>query len=194
MINITRRRFVLYMLWPVFLVAIVAAALPVWFPQMGYSLVVSDPLQKADAITVLGGGDPQRIKVAVSLYNEKWAPVIITLGDMVPDYMIEKKGVPPENVFALIKGASTFEEAEAVREYAQNKKFSRIIVVTSIYHTRRAGAVYRKVLKDAGVEVVMRPASGGMFKTDKWWTREDDLVFVNSEWVKMLLYKLKGRI
>jgi uncharacterized SAM-binding protein YcdF (DUF218 family) len=208
--NGKRRRFFLCLMWPFVVLMGIAAASPLWFPQLGYYLVVSDPLKRSDAIVALGGGDPQRIIVATRLYQEKWAPIIIASGDLTPDYvealgekltyaelgakLIIGKGVPPENVVIIKRGTSTFEEAIGVKEYAQEKKFRQIIVVTSIYHTRRTRAVYRKIFGGSGIEVIIRPAEGGKFSTDRWWTREDDLVFVNSEWVKLILYKVQGKI
>ena len=39
-------------------------------------LVVSDPLHKADAMEILGGGEPGRARKAAELYHEGWAPRI----------------------------------------------------------------------------------------------------------------------
>ncbi len=43
------------------------------FPRLGAWLVVADPLQKADAIVVLGGTMYERPMEAVELYKEGWA-------------------------------------------------------------------------------------------------------------------------
>ena len=186
------------------------ATLPLWFPQLGYYLVVSDPLKKSDAIVVLGGGDMQRIVVAIDLYREKWAPVVITSGNLVPDYiealgekltfaelgarLVIAEGVPHENVIVINEATSTYEEAYAVKKFAQKKNFESIIAVTSIYHTRRSRAVYKKAFNGSGIQVIIRPAEGGHLSTDQWWTREEDLIFVNNEWLKMALYLFQGKI
>jgi len=208
--NTGRCRFILCVTWPFLVLAAIVASLPIWFPHLGYFLVVSDPLKRSDAIVALGGGDMQRYVVAAKLYREKWAPTVISTGDLVPDYiealgekltfaelgakLLIKDGVPLQSVVIINKGTSTFEEAEAVKDYSRQNRFQRIIVVTSIYHTRRARAVYRKMFANSGTEIITRGAEGGQFSADRWWTREDDLVFVNSEWVKLFLYKFRGKI
>src|SRR5512133_3756068 len=47
------------------------------FVVMGAVLVVADPLEKADAVVVLSGGDETRIQEAISLYKEDYAGSII---------------------------------------------------------------------------------------------------------------------
>src|SRR5213592_1555582 len=58
-------------------------------------LVVSDPLHKADAMEILGGGEPGRARKAAELYHEGWAPRIFitnaehtTTKDVLGDYGI----------------------------------------------------------------------------------------------------------
>jgi len=210
MSQLSRRRLLLYLLWPVFALIVLLASAPLWFPQLGNYLVVSDPLERSDVIVVLGGGDMQRYKVGAQLYKQKWAPHMLTLGNIVPDYIealgeqltfaelgtriLIAEGVPADSVTAINESTSTYEEAVVVKEYALKNKFRRVIVVTSIYHTRRARAVYRKVFKNSGIEVIMQPARGGKYRLERWWTREDDLIFVNNEWIKLILYKLQGKI
>jgi uncharacterized SAM-binding protein YcdF (DUF218 family) len=182
----------------------------IWFPRLGSFLVVADPLEKADVISVLGGGDPQRAIVAAKLYREKWADGLVTTGNMVPDFieaMGEKttfaelsaklaslNGVPPRHITVINEGTSTFEEAEALKSFMEHSHYKSMIVVTSIYHTRRARLVYRKIFKGSGVKIIMRPATGGKLSLDRWWTREEDLIFVNNEYVKLILYLAKGLI
>lgn len=205
-----RKRFALCLLWPFLALAVIAALSPLWFPQLGYLLVVSDPLKKSDAIVSLGGGDTQRCVISAKLYEQKWAPKVITTGDVTPDYaeamgreltfaklgarLIADNGVPEDDVIVLNAGTSTYEEALALKEYCSSHDFKRLIIVTTIYHTRRARGVFRNVFEDSGVEIIVRPAEGGKFTTEDWWKREDDLIFVNNEWMKLALYFLQGKI
>lgn len=205
-----RKKLIIAALWPFIFLAVMAASIPIWFPLLGTWLVVSEPLEKAGAIVPLGGGDPQRFKVAAQLFKEDWAPRVITTGSLVPDYMedmperktfaqlgaefVANYGVPPDKIDPINEGTSTFDEAQAVRKFCEENKIKGIIVVTSIFHTRRSRAVYRKVFEGSGIKFIMYAAEGGRFTTDKWWTREDDLVFVNSEWIKFALYLVQGKI
>jgi len=205
-----RGRLFICLLWPLAVIALLALSYGLWLPQTGYMLVVSDPLEKADAIIPLGGGDPRRFIVAARLYDDGWAPLVVTTGELVPDYLFETeeqrtlaelgaelvvaKGVPRDKVHVLNKGTSTYDEAFAVKKLCEEKKFSKIIVVTTIFHTRRTRAVYRKAFEGSGIGTVIRPAEGGMYRTDEWWTREEDLIFVNNEWIKSILYLLQGKM
>jgi len=47
------------------------------FVVMGAVLVIADPLEKADAIVVLSGGEEVRLQEAISLYQEEYAETII---------------------------------------------------------------------------------------------------------------------
>ena len=55
------------------------------FPQLGPWLVVEDPLDKADAIVVLGGTMYERPLEAVDLYNAGYAPKIFLIRE-IPDW------------------------------------------------------------------------------------------------------------
>lgn len=191
-------------------VLMVILAIPLWVPGMGSFLVVEDELEKTDVIVILGGGDPQRAKVAAQLFKDGWAKKLITTGELIPDVLealdkplthaevsariASREGVPPRHIMVIEKGTSTFEEAEALKKFMKANEFKGMIVVTSIYHTRRSRAVFRKFFKGSGIKVIFRPARGGKFKVEKWWTREDDLIFVNNEYVKLIMYLLQGKL
>jgi len=200
--------------WFVIALLLVSAAVvlssPVWFPALGYLLVVDDPLEKADLIEVLGDGDPQRGVEGAKLFKEGWAPRMVTTGGLIPACaeglgdkytnadltakILSIHGVPPRDITVLHVATSTFEEAEALRKFMENSGYKSVIVVTSIYHTRRARMVFRKAFKGTNLKIIMRPAEGGKFRLDHWWTREDDMIFVNNEYVKMILYLVQGKI
>ncbi|HEV2125435.1 MAG TPA: hypothetical protein VGW38_22015, partial [Chloroflexota bacterium] len=65
------------------LVALVLAALmvwvarPLWLPAVGAFLVVRDPLVPTDAIVVLAGSAPQRLRHALALYHAGYAPRVV---------------------------------------------------------------------------------------------------------------------
>ena len=201
------RRFVIALL---LLTAAVAVSSPVWFPRLGSFLVVADPLEKADIIEVLGGGDPQRAIVGAKLFKDGWAPRVVTTGELVPDYIeglgekitqaeltgkfLSLNGVPPRHITVLNVATSTFEEAEELRKFMEKNNMKSAIVVTSIFHTRRARMVFRKAFAGSSLKAIVRPAEGGKFTVDHWWTREEDMIFVNNEYVKLVLYLVKGKI
>ena len=205
-----KRNYIICILWPFFVIVLLGITTPLWFPHLGYALIVADPIEKTDAIVSLGGGDPQRFKVAAEYLKENLALRVITTGSIVPDYMqgtddektfaqlgaqlLIANGVPAQKIVVLNEGTSTYEEAMALKEYSEKNGLGSLMIVTSIYHSRRTRAVYRKLFEGSNIKIVVRPAEGGVYKKEKWWTREDDLIFVNNEWVKMILYLLQGKI
>lgn len=201
------RRLVIALL---ILLAVFALSSPLWFPKLGSFLVVADPLEKADLIEVLGGGDPQRAIVGAKLFKDGWAPRVVTTGEQIPDYIegigekiteaeltgkfLSINGVPPRFITVLNVATSTFEEAKELRNFMEKNRHKSIIVVTTIYHTRRARMVFRKAFNGSGLSVIVRPAEGGKFSVDRWWTREEDMIFVNNEYIKLIMYLVQRKI
>ena len=58
------------------LVAVTLALVVFAFYEAGPLLVVEDPLQKARAVVVFGGGIPFRAMEAAKLYRQGWAPEV----------------------------------------------------------------------------------------------------------------------
>ena len=94
--------------------------------------------------------------------------------DLVRDAM-SQMGVP---VSAIVTGDvivdNTAAEAEMLRSMAERRHWRTVIVVTSKYHTRRAGFALRRTLLGSGVEIVMRATRYDMSDPDNWWRRRGD--------------------
>lgn len=168
------------------------------------------PTSPADAIVILAGETPLREIEAADLYRAGYAPrVLMTVEtdeaalDMLRARgisfesrnqrrakMIELLGVPDTALTVLDtgRGTSTKEEADLVRAWALTHRPKRLIVVTSSYHTRRASIVFGRVLRNLGVELLMRPASRDSFYPDTWWRDRDQLRNGIFEWQKLIFY------
>jgi uncharacterized SAM-binding protein YcdF (DUF218 family) len=170
------------------LLALAAAALPL-LRAAGRFLVENDPLRHADAIVVLAGSYPDRIIEAVTLYREGWAPRLIlcreppnagfrklrSLGVSVPQVfelnrsVAEQMGVPPQAIAVVDRPTtSTYGEAQVVLAEALQRGYRSLVVVTSKYHTARAGRIFRH-LAGGRVAIVVRPARDDEFQPDGWW-------------------------
>ena len=107
-------------------------------PRLGSWLVVEDPLEKADAILVLGGSRFERPLEAVDLYKAGWAPRIF-LTRQISDYgeralmergipfprevdqqieVMTRLGVPSSAITVLEEADSTADEADFLRRIA----------------------------------------------------------------------------
>ncbi len=83
---------------------------------------------------------------------------------------------------------STFDEARALRRFAEGRTVTRVIVVTSAHHTRRARWVLRRQLEDLPIELLMAPAEEHGFHQSNWWKNEYGLIAIFNEYVKLVYY------
>ena len=183
--------------------------------RIGAQLVREDSLQRADAIVVLAGATPLREIEAADLYRAGYAPVVLlTLENDEPSIeVLRERGITfesrnqqrvrimrllgvPESALTVLdatRAVSTKSEAELVRGWASEHHPTRLIVVTSSFHTRRASMVFRRVLRGLGVELLMRPASRDPFHVDTWWRDRDQLRNGIFEWQKLVFYSVAYR-
>ncbi|HIA37487.1 MAG TPA: YdcF family protein [Flavobacteriales bacterium] len=176
--------------------------------NVGAVLIVEDPLEKADAIFLLGGGSYDRGREAAKLFGEKYADFIICTGGQVSgtlksldllykEAMVSKIGMvknhslAPENIIAIEKGTSTREESELILAYCQQRGFSKIIVLSSKFHTRRVGNVFKPLFTENSIELMVHGAPSSLYKEDEWWKKEEGMIMVNNEYMKHLYYFFK---
>jgi uncharacterized SAM-binding protein YcdF (DUF218 family) len=169
--------------------------------------VVNDPLSRADAIVVLGGGMETRPFEAARLYHLGLAPkVLLTatkpepseqLGLNPPETeiarrILEKKDVP-DSAIAVTPGFvnSTYDEAVAVRNWAKMNHIKRLIIATDVFHTRRAGWLFRKELKPLGIQVQMDAVPVREYSLNNWWQHGPGVVAFQNEILKYLYYRVK---
>ena len=177
----------------------------------GRYLYHDDPLQKADAVFVLGGARVERWLEAYDLYREGYAQLIVLSPERAEpaESMIRSRGVAfpstPELQHAalvqlgvpasaiLMPGGwvdNTAQEANLLRTAAQARGWKRLIVVTSKYHTRRAGFAVRRALSGTGCETIIRGSRYDPWDPDRWWRARSDIRFGAFEWIKLVLYRL----
>lgn len=176
-------------------------------PRVGAWLVREDPLTKADAIYVLGGTVFERPLEARDLYAAGWAPIIV-LTQQRADWgelwlaeqgitfesgvkqqvdLLERLGVPRGAVEIIGEQDSTADEADALLELIRLRGWSRVIVVTSKQHTRRAGLAMRRVIGNNG-RVVVRASRYDRSDVDRWWANRSTLRFTLFETQRLMAY------
>lgn len=181
-------------------------------PRAGSWLVDEDPLEKADVIYVLGGSRMERPLEAADLYAAGWAPLILLSRQQMDGGELElaRRGVAfatepelqrdglrlvgvPLNAIEILRDEqqSTSAEAATLVDLAIARHWSRIIVVTSKMHTRRAGLSLRRQLDPHGITLIARASHYDVMKPDVWWRDRDDLRFTLFEYQKLLLYRLR---
>jgi uncharacterized SAM-binding protein YcdF (DUF218 family) len=176
--------------------------------RLGSFLVVQDPLEKADAIFVLGGTRYERPLEAVELYKAGWAPRI-TLMQQVSDNgevelikrgvpykrevdeqidVLVRLGVPAAAITVLNEANSTADEADTLYAVATREHWQRAIIVTSKQHTRRARLVMRRRMAGTGVDVVVRWTRLDTANVDRWWENRSTLRFTLFESQRLFGY------
>ncbi len=175
--------------------------------SIGNFLVVEDPKQRVDAIYVLSGNPYDRGMEAFKLYKEGWGPRVVCLGGETNTYLelygindlssmatskvLKQAGMPMNDIELLPMGTSTYEEFEAIVKHCQQHSYSKVMVVSSLFHTRRIHTYFRHRMYFSGVEMVLRGVQDSTFEVDAWWKKEQGLLFVNNECIKMMYYWLK---
>jgi uncharacterized SAM-binding protein YcdF (DUF218 family) len=175
---------------------------------LGSFLVYEDPLEKADGIMILGGTMYERQLEAVDLYKEGWAPRLFMLREIsdwgevelmnrgfkyqstvdVQVDVMERLGVPRDRITILDRANSTAQEAMILHEVALREKFTKVIIVTSKQHTRRARLVINRRMRDIGVKVIVRPSRYDRSNVDRWWTERSTLRFTLFETQRLFGY------
>ena len=119
-------------------------AFPSYWRQV---MVVEAPMDRADAIVVLGGEPDARPREAARLFQAGVAPAVVVtgVGDAKANARtLRMAGVPADKIFIEKTARSTVENADFTRPILQELGARRVLLVTSSFHTRRALATFRK--------------------------------------------------
>jgi uncharacterized SAM-binding protein YcdF (DUF218 family) len=152
---------------PAVAILAIAAATPLWLPWIGLFLENAGPPEKADTILVLAGDNSgNRIRKGGELARQGYAPSVLVSGpdgfygylesELAIDFAV-KQGFPRELFIScpmLSKERSTRGEAAVMIRELRNRGVHRFLLVTSDFHTRRAGSIYRTMAPDLEMRVV----------------------------------------
>jgi len=169
--------------------------------------IINDPLTRADAIVVLGGGLDTRPFEAARLYHEGFAPKILLM-DVKPSPTTKLGILPAENDLTrqvllrrdvtnsdcLTIGhavASTYDESRAVRAWLEQTGAKKLIIPTDLFHTRRVRWLFRKQLKGTGATFVIRAVPLTECDASNWWRHEQGLIAFETEVIKYAYYRIK---
>jgi uncharacterized SAM-binding protein YcdF (DUF218 family) len=192
--------------------AVLALAAAAWsfrgevLKNLANAWIVQDPLSKADAIVVLGGGMQTRPFEAARLYHEGYAPRVlvaspelkttdkigITAGDSeVTKQILSKQGVPDSAVVEFgVEVSSTYHEALALHSWIRKTGVKKIIIVSDPFHTRRVRWLFKKELQSAGTEILAVAAPSLKYDSTNWWQTEQGLIEFQNELIKYAYYRV----
>ena len=177
---------------------------------MGTLVVADVNAIPAEAIVVLGGGPPSRVREAATLFQMELADWVVLTTEEPPESYAEMRrlgidlflawqnnrrvllglGVPEERILRIDTPASeTVGELEGIRDFASDRGWRRLIIVTSNYHTRRTALVSRYVFDDSW-EVAVAGSRYDTFRPNNWWQDVRHVRNFLIELQKLILYEL----
>lgn len=168
------------------------------FRFVGESWIVEDSLDHSDALIVLSDDDfyADRATRAAELFREGKAPLVVASGRRLRpnagiaelmEHDLVERGVPKDKIVRFAHDAdSTQEEAEALAKLVRTKKWRKVIVVTSNYHTRRARYVFRRIFPQ-DVETRVASAHDANFDPEHWWEKRAATKRLMREFAGMLV-------
>jgi len=179
---------------------LVAPAL--WVAFAGTVLLARGRPTPTQAIFVLSG-DPAgyRLEVALGLMRQTGASrLIVSVNSIGPVYdprpdilaYVRSHGLPADELRFIGPAHSTAQEAGWAAALVRRCGWHTVALVTSPYHTRRAGWLFRRAVRGAKVNVL---ASHEPFHAGLWWKRAGDREIVLTEWLKGISsigYVLRG--
>jgi uncharacterized SAM-binding protein YcdF (DUF218 family) len=170
----------------------------IWLPWIGYALIHNDPPAPADIAVVLAGDSwGKRITAAAELAKAGYVPRILVSGP--PYYDLHESqseiafavnhGYPLEWFLAFPNDAtSTREEAWGIVPELRRRGVHNFLLVTSNFHTARAGRIFRAVIRVTGGSLEMRvvAAPDQFFHPDTWWRSRAAQQIAFIEWCKTI--------
>ena len=203
------------MSWKLKVFVVLSVLLVAWIvvaPLLAERLIVYKPLEKADAILVLGGSSVyvERTQAAALLYKKGIAPKIFLTDDgersgwshvkeeNPPFVELAKEslilqGVPAENIEILSPQVTgTIYEANILSRVAREENLDSLLIVTSAYHARRSLWIFEKIFRDENVPtkigIVSAQTGQQTPPPNFWWLTPRGWQLVAGEYVKSLYY------
>jgi len=198
------KKFLIGTVFSLFLLILLFLAIPnIILYRVSGVLIHEDPLEQVDAIVVLSGSKGNRIRVGAKLFHEGFGKVMVFSGqEFYPDVYEHKLmkrlaislGVPENKIIAReLKGEiSTWGEGKLNLRILKENDIKNFILVTSAYHSRRAYAVYEKIISEFGydMKILMYPAKDPQAPKD-WWKTRTGKMLIFMEYIKTLNYYIE---
>ena len=169
--------------------------------------IVSDPVSRATAIIVLGGGLETRPFVAAELWRRGLADKIlisqgpeeraVSIGAMPSQSernraILLKLGVPAGAIgtFEAVS-KNTRGEAVGLREWAEQNGASAFIIPSEIFPARRVRWIFRREFRGTAVSIEVPAVEPPGYTRSDWWKTEQGLLAFQNEVLKYIYYRLK---
>lgn len=147
--------------------------------SIGFILSPQNSLEKVDALVAISGGDTEaRAAEAIRLYQEGWASTIVFSGAAFDSsspsnaQAMQRQalaaGVPASAIVLEESAVNTQQNADGVARLARERSYTKIILVTSPYHQRRAYLSFRQAL-GRNTTILNHSAPDQTWRRSRWW-------------------------
>ncbi|MCL5742915.1 MAG: YdcF family protein [Acidobacteria bacterium] len=190
-----RSRVLKYLLITLVAVVLGYVSRGVWLPLPARYLVRAEAPESAE-VAVVPGGDfyGNRVLTAADLARGGYVKKVLVSGpsgaygryecDLAIEFAV-RQGHRAEDFIPMPNLArSTREEASLVVDELRRMGVHKFLLVTSNYHTRRAGVIYRSLARDLQFRVVAAPDA--YFHPEEWWKSREGRKMLFFEWSKTI--------
>ena len=173
--------------------------------RVGKALVRSDEIKPADGIVVLlGDTTGERMNGAIKLLKTGYGQYIVFCGGRIywqinySELMLRQlkaNGVDKDKVVwsdEKLPEDSTYGEALVNLKLLKQKSARSFILVTSDYHSARAGRVYATLAAKHGMAMYVYPVQDQEIMLDGWWKHRNSMKMIFLEWQKTSWYYFKA--
>jgi uncharacterized SAM-binding protein YcdF (DUF218 family) len=164
-----------------------------WLAELGGFLIHAEPPVHADYAVVLAGDSyGHRVSEGGELVRQGYVRKALVSGpvacygiaesDMAVNFAV-KHGYPEDYFIKLPHHAtSTWEEAQVILPELRRLGARSYLLVTSDYHTRRAGRFFRRI--SGGMEMHVVAAPDEFYRWNSWWLNREAKKIFYMEWSK----------
>jgi uncharacterized SAM-binding protein YcdF (DUF218 family) len=153
-------------------------------------------LRPADVAIVLAGDEGERVVAGIQLQKQGIVPLLLMSGgrlygtsyaEEMAKYAASLGASPP--ILVETQSRSTYENATLTLPIVQAKGYRRVIIVTSKFHTRRTGQIFKSLYpKNIDIQIYGAP---DLINYTRWWTDHEMTQLILTEWAKTWVYWLK---
>lgn len=188
------------------LVALALLAVMLVGPQIGSFLIYREPLTPADAIVVLAGNAPDRLRQGKRLLHEGYAPLLVISNEHVRTHGMNATwldvyragmsapDVDPSQIVPIDNPlpVNTADEARRAAQILRERGLHSALLVTDPFHSRRSAIMFNRALQAQGITVVSAPPEDDPLDLAHWWTSPRSARTVIEEYVKLFAYLVTG--
>jgi uncharacterized SAM-binding protein YcdF (DUF218 family) len=157
---------------------------------------------RVDAIIAISGGDTSsRTNEAVKLYKAGWSDMLIFSGAAADlsgpsnaaamKKMAIDQGVKADDILIEEYSMNTAENAKNTSKVVEQYGLKKVMLVTSVYHQRRASIEFHKWL-GGGVQIVNHPTTNDNQWSNWWWATPYGWILGISEVIKIIFSEASG--